>query len=397
MNDYTAAGNREPIESENTTPLRWLATYRGTGESEWGGEVADLGISVTSTTLSDTRSKLERRVEEHYNQMSATNWPADQPPSTISPNVAETMIVRLSPGREGTRDWVSISSAGMLSTRRNPYQDEKGTLEILPSIVLVIDEIGASARMADQGLNTELLTTRAELLAAARAWLADPAAEDIESLNYYTDNLVYGLPLWSHADAVSRLGLTVTGAAHYQLHLALQGIATRGGMTLGDHHQGSSIIIGPALIEAHKIETRIAKYPRVVLSDVAVRCALLDFEDWSDPRGCGFYGQLLVDQRNGSVVFISYLSATDDYDNQNQRVNALRIHRRMILHSRRSVPRPGARYRDIKEYFRRLAKWNWLAEYHDFYVKDQRLPTELLTRRHLPRRPRFAKFANVKR
>ena len=53
------------------------------------------------------------------------------------------------------------------------------------------------------------------------------------------------------------------------------GFVVRGGMSLGNHFEGSipgadgeniKCMISPALIEAHYLESRIAKYPRVVLS-----------------------------------------------------------------------------------------------------------------------------------
>ena len=58
-----------------------------------------------------------------------------------------------------------------------------------------------------------------------------------------------------------------------------EGYLIRGGVTIGRHFDGYSkipgdrfvpIMISPALIEAYKIETTIAKYPRIVLSEKVI-------------------------------------------------------------------------------------------------------------------------------
>jgi hypothetical protein len=52
--------------------------------------------------------------------------------------------------------------------------------------------------------------------------------------------------------------------------LALSGVLVRGGVTIGPlHHQGS-VVFGPALVEAYHIESKVAVYPRILISDAAL-------------------------------------------------------------------------------------------------------------------------------
>jgi hypothetical protein len=53
--------------------------------------------------------------------------------------------------------------------------------------------------------------------------------------------------------------------------LLIHGRCCRGALVFGDLRHGADTIFGPALIEAHDIESRVAKYPRIVLSDGAQR------------------------------------------------------------------------------------------------------------------------------
>ncbi len=77
------------------------------------------------------------------------------------------------------------------------------------------------------------------------------------------------------------------------------GLLPRGAIVLGDlMHTEGGILVGQALVEAHKIETSIAKYPRVVVSDDARRFLAL--------RGpSGLFGPTQV--RNDPWDGLSYL------------------------------------------------------------------------------------------
>jgi len=61
--------------------------------------------------------------------------------------------------------------------------------------------------------------------------------------------------------------VAVTDSICYRLLLA--GHLTRGAVVRGKLHHDSSHILGPALVKAHKIESKIAKYPRIVVDDSA--------------------------------------------------------------------------------------------------------------------------------
>jgi hypothetical protein len=52
--------------------------------------------------------------------------------------------------------------------------------------------------------------------------------------------------------------------------LMLAGLYARGSMVRGPLHHHDGTIVGPALVEAHRLESTVARYPRIVLSDAVV-------------------------------------------------------------------------------------------------------------------------------
>jgi hypothetical protein len=55
--------------------------------------------------------------------------------------------------------------------------------------------------------------------------------------------------------------------AEYQLKLLLNGIAIRGGITFGKHYYKDDFLFSSALIDAYHLESKIARFPRIVISE----------------------------------------------------------------------------------------------------------------------------------
>jgi hypothetical protein len=61
----------------------------------------------------------------------------------------------------------------------------------------------------------------------------------------------------------------ITQLVHYAHHLWVKflarGVLTRGGIAIGELHHRNSILFGPAMNDAYKLESQVANYPRIVL------------------------------------------------------------------------------------------------------------------------------------
>lgn len=59
----------------------------------------------------------------------------------------------------------------------------------------------------------------------------------------------------------------ITAVSDYQKFLMRQGFLCRGGIAVNKHYSLSSFVFSPALIEAYRVESEKAIYPRVVVSE----------------------------------------------------------------------------------------------------------------------------------
>ena len=97
-------------------------------------------------------------------------------------------------------------------------------------------------------------------------------------------------PAWHVLAAVQSLGA----------RFLAEGILTRGAVVLGKAYHNGRVLFGPGIIEAYELESRVAKYPRILVTD-AVREAVWGYHEglWKsrlltrDADGC-WYVNLLV-------------------------------------------------------------------------------------------------------
>lgn len=102
----------------------------------------------------------------------------------------------------------------------------------------------------------------------------------------FSDNVVRSSPAdWAGLVSVSFSVITLA------LRLLARGVFVRGGLTLGRLHHDESMVFGPALIEAYRIEQGVARVPRVAVSPAASRLLLTD-----QPSGAraGFDAKALI-------------------------------------------------------------------------------------------------------
>jgi hypothetical protein len=348
----------------------YLATYVKGQDNRWTGGVRELGAIATGDTLEEARAALQAAVAAKIRTFDDDQFPAGIHKGALT--VADRMEGHVYRNPFGDTLTTGATSRPTTLPRRSPYIAADGSPRLLPSVVLVIDELGATSRMIT-GLTDDVLAERITILQRARDWLGSPETAFFESVVVYTDNLVHGAPVTEYADPSGRLGMTINAASFYQLELALSGTILRGGITLGDHHQSESLVAGPALIEAHHLESKVAVFPRIVLSDATLEAVAQGISE-----GSPFDQQLLVDEDD--QLFVSYLNVTEDYDGgPADQLKLLGDHRDVILRG----------LADTQSQARPHAKWQWLADYHDHYVRANNLPNVLLVRRPGTKRRRF--------
>lgn len=86
----------------------------------------------------------------------------------------------------------------------------------------------------------------------------------------FSDSLVVSFP----ARTNSGVFFALLGIMWIQMRLVQHGMLCRGGIAQGKLIHTARLIFGPAFVEAYNLETRVAIYPRVILSEAIVRAGI---------------------------------------------------------------------------------------------------------------------------
>ena len=83
-----------------------------------------------------------------------------------------------------------------------------------------------------------------------------------DAATQFSDSVVISIPYSGHLD-VMRLVRQITSYQHTTL---MSGFPLRGGIAVGPLYHSGSLVFGPALNEAHQLESKCALYPRVIIA-----------------------------------------------------------------------------------------------------------------------------------
>lgn len=135
--------------------------------------------------------------------------------------------------------------------------------------------------------------------------------EAIKELHYstFSDNIIISIPFAENElSFLTNFNIIATYAKAFQFIMIQKGFLTRGGLTHGKFYADENIIFSKALIDAYKIESGIAVYPRVVVDkktiDVILKCNYQNIEFYAIQE------YLIFDWNN--TAFINYFNLLDD-------------------------------------------------------------------------------------
>lgn len=198
----------------------------------------------------------------------------------------------------------------------------------------------------------------------------------VEQLRY---KLGAALPLWSTPKGSSPIAeyrgkifsdsitmsvpINRVEAPHFLLHvanfqgaLASIGIFVRGAVVCGNHYEDREVLFGPAMIHAADLEGAMAIWPRVVVHpdvlDICYHC-----DTWSDfdQAASGGIGPLLRKDSDG-ITYLNYIRMYyGSFDSPELAGQFLTKHRDHVIE----------KAREAAGNLRRLAKYYWLATYHN--------------------------------
>ncbi len=231
--------------------------------------------------------------------------------------------------------------------------------------MLFLDQLGTKELVEEQP--EQHLRRMPEAVRLARK-LGDLSQEH-QVARWFSDNLLLGVRLndresdYFGPPLLDRgFGILVINAAWLQLAMTIGGIASRGGIDVGPFYADEEFLYGPALNRAYLLESRVAKWPRVVLGDAAVARVRAE----SATGDMGTYRAKLVQDEDGRI-FVNYFGDLPfTWEEFDETIEPLKAHREFVS------AKVAAHEGDPKL----RAKYHWMAAFHNWTVRE-RLPEDL--------------------
>lgn len=176
----------------------------------------------------------------------------------------------------------------------------------------------------------------------------------------FTDNIVLAYPLISD-DGESEFGFTIWTLLEYQLHMALEGFFVRGGLAIGDLFMDDYMVYGTGILNAYGLENKIARDPRIVLSDEVTERLRSHLKFYANPKSSPQNHHVLIDA--DGKAFLNYLSELIYDDGEEYLVNwdDLAKHKEQIIKA-------------VEENYSNPEIWSkyfWLVNYHNYFCSEQ--------------------------
>ena len=140
-------------------------------------------------------------------------------------------------------------------------------------IIAFVDILGFSERVMDSKDNLydfESLFWGQSYICKIKEENEGDSALNMRELGFevtvFSDSLVISCP-----DKDDNLFSLIMQLIHIQINLANMDILLRGAITSGPLHHDGEMLLGPAMIEAYKLESRVAVYPRIIVEKTLIR------------------------------------------------------------------------------------------------------------------------------
>jgi hypothetical protein len=177
---------------------------------------------------------------------------------------------------------------------KNPKDYFKDLIDTEPRIVCFLDILGFSefVNCYDNDITSTILQEIQESFALARVHLLENKnqynKEAIEHLEYQTfsDNVCISIPYFDNEnDFLSNFNILSIYVRGFQMIMMSKGFFMRGGIAIGSYYADNNIIFSKGLINAYKLESEKAIYPRILVDKVIIEKILNYRESQSDYFG----------------------------------------------------------------------------------------------------------------
>ena len=242
----------------------------------------------------------------------------------------------------------------------NMQKYDKDNPKLVNSMVCAIDILGFSQMIVDScrdGYGNKLLKEINYLINKNKQCII-PNKYSQGNIKIYTDNMIVGYPI--KGDGEAELNEILDNVSEYQFNLSLEGLFVRGGVSVGDFYMNEDIVFGPALLDAHNTESKLACYPRIILDDKTVK-RLKKYIDYYEvaPQ----YNKIHID--SDGQWFLNYLNTIFKYYTEcNNEYEFERVQIELLLRHKNKIQEMLYTYR---KNIRVWDKYVWTANYHNYF------------------------------
>lgn len=210
------------------------------------------------------------------------------------------------------------------------------SLQLISHFVAFIDILGFSA-MVKADCESADDPKYLPLLYDAHIQAVTLLGNDVEAgLMQFSDSIILSKPF-----DLQQLGSFLNIISRWQRELLLRGLLCRGGIAFGKHFVKDRFLFSKAMIDAYRLESLHAKFPRVLVSNDLIELA----------RGQIDIDKLSILKEDDDAIFVNYLKVSDIEIQKSLRNSITKI----IEKTKNSGP-------DIKE------KIRWLSRYSDYII-----------------------------
>lgn len=170
-------------------------------------------------------------------------------------------------------------------------------------IIFFIDFLGFKEVVASTEHDPAELTRLVAALNAIGS-VGDDKIFDSQQVSQFSDSVVMSY----RVDEQSGVFWMVNEIALAVISLAERGFLLRGAVTLGDLYHTPRHVVGPAMVRAYEMESRVARYPRVIVDPAIVDLAgQHPSNDHSPDDEEGYVRKFIAEDADGQL-FIDYIS-----------------------------------------------------------------------------------------
>lgn len=236
------------------------------------------------------------------------------------------------------------------------YKDEKGSKLMRKSFCAYLDILGFTEKIVSNDIkyfNKYLSVLEKEL-----EYVEKRHSRSSFELKIFTDNFVFGHPWYDEYGEVELANIFWV-LAHIQFNFSLSDIFIRGAVSMSDLYMDENIVLGPAIIDAYKLETEKAVYPRIILSKEVIEVVKGHTRYYREPKDSPQNREYLVDIDGHHFINYLYILIDGNYDYYDE------VEKELLKH-KRAVTKNINKHRDN---FKLHEKYVWIGRYHNYFCK----------------------------